>query len=70
MTETKTVKMCPFCPLLLPGQEDMWNPIGNDFFGEPASIGGVPSCGDCAQVVEIGGNAAELVAQVKGEEVQ
>ncbi len=43
---------CPFCPLMLPDQPDLWERIGNDFFGEPAMIGDVHSCGSCTEVGE------------------
>lgn len=43
-------EMCPFCPLLV--EESMWNRVGNDFFGEPATIGGIPACGDCYEVAQ------------------
>lgn len=57
--------MCPFCPLM--GIEiSMWQPIGNDFFGEPAKIGGIPSCGDCALTVDPE-HVVEMVQQVQAK---
>jgi hypothetical protein len=47
----------------------MYNLVGNDFFGEPAKIGGVPSCDARADVVgDDVQYAAELVAQVRAQE--
>src|SRR6266571_7312185 len=39
---------CPFCRIMLPNLEDMWNPIGRGFDGSPASVGGIRSCAWCA----------------------
>ena len=50
---TKT--MCPFCPLLLPEQPDLWNPAGNDFYGQPVLVHGHPACEACAiSILEVG----------------
>lgn len=67
-TIQKTQQPCPFCPLM--GIDpSMYNLVGNDFFGEPAKIGGVPSCDARADVVgDDVQYAAELVAQVRAQE--
>lgn len=41
-------KMCPFCHLLV--EDELCDPIENNFFGEPANIKGIPSCDGCAIV--------------------
>jgi hypothetical protein len=45
--------LCPFCPLMLPCEPDLWETIGNDFYGSPATIGGIAACEDCAIVAGI-----------------
>jgi hypothetical protein len=42
---------CPFCLLFLPDEPELHSPVGNDFFGEPARIGSMPSCEECAIIV-------------------
>lgn len=54
MEKNNDQRMCPFCPVMLPDQPDLWSPIGNDFFGTPTSIGNIRSCGWCAEFVGIG----------------
>lgn len=55
-------KMCPFCPLM--GiEESLYDPIGNDFFGEPAKVGDIPSCEGCAIVIN-GSDSPEYVASM------
>lgn len=56
--------MCPFCPLM--GIEiGMWQPVGNDVFGEPAKVGDIPSCDACATVIDSPEYVAEMVAKVR-----
>lgn len=64
---TTTTRMCPFCPILLPHQQELWNTIGPDFFGEPAEIGGVPSCGDCAAVAAMTDEAEQIIRMLKSQ---
>jgi hypothetical protein len=43
----------------------MWQPVGNDVFGEPAKVGDIPSCDACATVIDSPEYVAEMVAKVK-----
>lgn len=58
--------MCPFCSLFVPESE--CQPVGDDFFGSPVSIGGIRSCGDCAALVKEPQDAEEMVAMLKQQE--
>lgn len=65
-------EMCPFCPIF-ESPDVQPQPIGNDFFGEPASIGGIASCGICHAVISglSDKDQAWYVEQAKhGQEVQ
>lgn len=55
--QTTPVQMCPFCPLMV--EEALWEPIGVDFFGQPAKIGDIPSCDGCAQVAHMSENGVQ-----------
>ncbi len=55
---------CPFCRIMLPNLEDMWNPIGRGFDGSPASVGGVRSCAWCASNAAIMDTTRTLLQQV------
>jgi hypothetical protein len=61
--------MCPFCPLMGIGPEH-YLPIGNEFFGVPAQIGGIRSCEACAVYAEIGECADELVKELREKQAQ
>lgn len=54
---------CPFCPLLV--EEELWNPVGYDFFGAPATVEGVACCDDCAAFVHVTGDPQWLLDQLK-----
>ena len=47
----KTPAMGPFCPLLV--EEALCDPVGYDFFGQPANVKGIPSCDGCATVARM-----------------
>ena len=67
MTATSKQEMCPFCPLM--GiEEEQYLPVGNDFFGEPAMIGGIPSCSACAWIAEHNGTEKELVEDLQARQ--
>jgi hypothetical protein len=49
MTTTPvTIQPCPFCAHF--GEKAQ--PISGDFYGTPAMIGTVPSCGECADIAD------------------
>lgn len=39
---------CPFCPILLPDDPELWNKVGTEFFGGQAKVGGIDACDGCA----------------------
>src|SRR6266567_1827578 len=55
---------CPFCRIMLPNLEDMWNPIGRGFDGSPASVGGIRSCAWCASSAQIMDTTRTMLQQV------
>lgn len=57
-------EQCPFCPILLPLDPSLWNTIGSDFFGGDATIGGIRSCGDCAQTAQYSASEQALVDEM------
>jgi hypothetical protein len=57
--ETKK-QMCPFCPQFV--EQDGWQPIGTDFFGEHAKVGDIASCAECATIAEITDSAEQMIA--------
>lgn len=52
--------MCPFCPLMGIDPEH-YQSIDDDFHGEPAMIGTIRSCADCASVAAMTDSAQELL---------
>jgi len=61
--------MCPFCPILLPDQPDQYRSLEDTFFGDVATIDGIPSCEPCAIVAEMtetGQILAQQIQQQKG----
>ncbi len=60
-------EMCPFCPMFL-DDVSMWQPIGRDFFGDSATIGNIPACGDCASIVTDERSEQQLVAMLHRNE--
>lgn len=63
-------KECPFCRVLLPAEPEQWQEVGCDFFGEPAKIGEVESCADCALIPESHEQIDELLALLPATQAQ
>ncbi len=57
-------RLCPFCTLMV--EPEHYNFIGNEFFGEPSTIGGIPSCAACEIVADMDDNAEQLLQELKG----
>jgi len=57
---------CPFCVVLLPDQQEQWNRVGNDFYGDLPMIGPVRCCATCKKVALVLDDEDELLAMVKG----
>lgn len=55
-------RLCPFCTLLV--EPEHYNFIGQEFFGEPALIGGIRSCGDCYEVASSTESGEALVKEL------
>jgi len=47
-------------------EPEHYNFIGNEFFGEPSTIGGIPSCAACEIVADMDDNAEQLLQELKG----
>lgn len=64
-----SIQPCPFCPIMLPEQPELWENIGSQFFGGAAKIGDIPSCQYCAEIAEEDEQyyLVSLVAQDKQE---
>lgn len=55
---------CPFCPLQ--GiEESEYLPVEYDYFGEPATIGGIPSCAACASVAKATDTTELILAELE-----
>lgn len=70
--EALSQQLCPFCPLFLPEETELWEQIGDEFFGSPAIFEDIHCCDGCYSALHLMSNdgnegVQQMVAQVRGE---
>jgi hypothetical protein len=50
--------------------EELYDVVGYDFFGEPCSVAGIPSCEGCAYIANECDGAEEMIASLRERQDQ